>query len=50
MTTVTGTFEITGMSEETYRELGAAGKLTRARGTQRFEGDLEGEGSVEWLM
>ncbi|HEY7401438.1 MAG TPA: DUF3224 domain-containing protein [Actinomycetota bacterium] len=50
MTTATGTFEITGMDEDAYRELGPGGKLTRARGTQRFDGDLEGEGSVEWLM
>jgi uncharacterized protein DUF3224 len=50
MTTATGTFEVTGMNEDGYRELGAAGRLTRARGTQRFEGDLEGDGSVEWLM
>ena len=25
-------------------------RLTRAKGTQRFTGDIEGDGSVEWLM
>jgi Protein of unknown function (DUF3224) len=45
-----GEFEITSMSEEPYHESPEGVKLTRARGTQRFSGDLEGEGSVEWLM
>jgi hypothetical protein len=50
MTSATGTFEITGMSEEAYREAESGMRLTRARGTQRFSGDIEGEGAVEWLM
>ncbi|HEY1331599.1 MAG TPA: DUF3224 domain-containing protein [Actinomycetota bacterium] len=50
MRTATGTFEITDMSEETYAELESGVRLTRAGGTQRFAGDLEGEGSVEWVM
>ena len=45
-----GTFEITAMGEDTYAEIEGAGKLARANGTQRFAGDIEGEGSVEWLM
>ena len=45
-----GTFEITDMSEDAYREFESGTKLTRAKGTQRFRGDIEGEGSVEWLM
>jgi hypothetical protein len=45
-----GTFEITAMGEETLRELDGGGKLTHANGTQRFSGDIEGDGSVEWLM
>jgi hypothetical protein len=50
MTTATGNFEITSMGEDTYQELEGDAKLTRATGTQRFTGDIEGEGSVEWLM
>jgi Protein of unknown function (DUF3224) len=45
-----GTFQVTSMGEETYQDLGGGAKLTRANGTQRFAGDIEGEGSVEWLM
>jgi hypothetical protein len=50
MATATGKFEITSMGEDTYQELDGAAKLTHANGTQRFSGDIEGEGSVEWLM
>jgi uncharacterized protein DUF3224 len=46
----TGTFEVTSMAEDTYQELEGGGKLTRANGTQRFTGDIQAEGSVEWLM
>jgi hypothetical protein len=50
MATANGTFEITSMGEDTLRELDGDGKLTHANGTQRFTGDIEGDGSVEWLM
>jgi hypothetical protein len=50
MATATGTFQITSMGEDTYRELEGGGKLTHANGTQRFTGDIEADGSVEWLM
>jgi len=50
MATVTGTFEITSMGEDTLRELDGGGKLSHANGTQRFSGDIEGDGSVEWLL
>jgi hypothetical protein len=50
VTTATGTFEITDWGEDGYREFEGGMKLTRANGTQRFTGDIEGEGSVEWLM
>ena len=50
MPNATGKFEITSMGEDVYQELDGGGKLTRANGTQRFTGDIEGEGSVEWLM
>jgi len=50
MTSATGSFEITSMGEDSYQDLEGDAKLTRANGTQRFTGDIEGEGSVEWLM
>src|ERR1700687_2076829 len=45
-----GTFEVTAWDERPYLELADGRKLTRARVTQRFSGDIQGEGSVEWLM
>jgi Protein of unknown function (DUF3224) len=45
-----GTFEIKGWEENAYEELAGDAKLTRASVAQAFTGDLEGEGSVEWLM
>jgi uncharacterized protein DUF3224 len=50
MTNAAGTFEITSGSEDAYEETQDGVKLTRASGTQRFTGDIEGDGSVEWLM
>src|ERR1700688_4459641 len=45
-----GTFELASWKEETYEELDDGAKLTRASVTQKFEGDIEGDGAVEWLM
>jgi uncharacterized protein DUF3224 len=45
-----GTFEISSWDENPYVELAGDAKLTRASVAQAFSGDLEGEGSVEWLM
>jgi hypothetical protein len=50
MATATGTFEISSMGEDAYHEVEGEPKLARANGAQRFTGDLEGEGSVEWLV
>jgi len=49
MTKATGTFEVTGGSEDAYEEEGGV-KLTHASGTQRFEGDMAADGAVHWLM
>lgn len=38
------------MGEDTIQELESSEKITRAYGTQAFTGDIEGEGSVDWLM
>jgi hypothetical protein len=46
----TGTFKIEGWDEATRSEQEEGGKLTQASVRQSFSGDIEGEGSVEWLM
>lgn len=43
-------FKVESWEENTYEELGGEAKLTRASVGQAFTGDLEGDGSVEWLM
>jgi hypothetical protein len=45
-----GKFDIASWDEEPYVEIDEARKLTRATVTQRFSGDITGEGSVQWLM
>src|SRR3954449_8374629 len=45
-----GTFEISSWDENPYVELDGGAKLTRASVEQAFSGDIDGEGSVEWLM
>ena len=48
--TAKGTFEIAGWDEQTIAQLGPGAKLTEAKVTQKFTGDLGAEGSVIWLM
>ena len=43
-------FEIVTWEEHTYQELDAGAKLTRASVTQCFHGDIEGVGTVEFLL
>lgn len=50
MAKLEGEFEVTSWAEDTYQKLDGERKLTRASVTQKFHGDLEGSGSVEWLM
>ena len=50
MSTAKGSFTLASWDERTYEEFEGGGRLTRASVTQEFEGDLEGDGSVEWLM
>jgi hypothetical protein len=50
MGTLTGEFELASRNEDTYQDLEGQRKLTRASVTQTFRGDVEGEGSVEWMM
>ncbi len=44
------TFQVTGWDENPYEEFEDGSKLTKAKVSQRYEGDLSGEGSVEFLM
>jgi hypothetical protein len=46
----TGSFQVKAWDESTYRELDGGGKLTLATVQFGLRGDLEGEGSVRWLM
>ena len=44
-----GAFQVASWNEDAYDEREGR-KLTKASVTQRFEGDITGEGSSEWLM
>ena len=50
MPSASGTFEVTPGGEDTLHESGDGPKLTHATGTQRFTGDLQADGAVDWLM
>ena len=50
MTKARGRFQVTSMHEDTYEETEAGAKLTRAWGEQTFDGDLECDGTVQWLV
>jgi uncharacterized protein DUF3224 len=50
MTHAQATFELKTWEETPYDPIDGAPKLTRARVTKVFHGDLEGEGTVEYLM
>src|SRR5713101_6367918 len=45
-----GTFEIGEWDERTTVQLGPGAKLTEAKVTQKFSGDLGGDGTVTWMM
>ena len=46
----TATFEVKAWEEKPYDESDEGPKLTRASVTKSFSGDIEGEGTVEYLM
>ena len=50
MSRAAGTFTVTGGSEQPIHEAEGEVKLTRVSGTQRFAGDIVGEGSVDWVF
>ncbi len=50
MTKASGAFEVLTAAEDPIDELGGGVKRTHASGTQAFSGDIEGDGSIHWLM
>jgi hypothetical protein len=51
MTThATGTYTTKSWDEQSFSEIEGAGKLTRASVVDTFQGDIEGEATLEYLM
>jgi hypothetical protein len=50
MTHATGTFTVAAWNEDTYQELGASAKLTKAAVTFAMSGDITGEATWDALM
>ena len=48
--TANATFTTTAWEEKPYTEIDAGRKLTRVQAVFAYQGDLEGEGKVEYLM
>ncbi len=46
----TGSFEVKSWNEKTYSEIAGQPKLTHAEVVYTYHGDLEGEGSITYLM
>jgi len=44
------TFALKSWDEKTYNEIEGAPKLTRVSATKSYQGDIEGEGNLEYLM
>ena len=44
------TFEVKSWDEKPYLEIEGGAKFTRASVTKSFQGDIEGEGTVEYLL
>ena len=49
-THATATFEVKSWDEQSYQEFEGGTKLTRASVTTSYHGDIEGEGTLEYLM
>src|SRR6266536_4832862 len=49
-TPATGTFTVKSWDEQPYAEADGGSKLTRASVTNTFQGDVEGESALEYLM
>jgi hypothetical protein len=44
------TFQVTGWDEKPYEQKNGTPKLTQAHVTNTFSGDIEGDGTAEYLM
>jgi Protein of unknown function (DUF3224) len=44
------TFDVHDWREEPYEELGGDARLARAHAAQSFHGDIEGDGTAEYLL
>jgi hypothetical protein len=49
-TRATATFEVKGWDETPYNEVEGLAKLTRASVAKSYQGDIEGAGTLEYLM
>jgi hypothetical protein len=49
-TQIAGTFQIDNWDENEIMQTDGGSKITHAKVSRSFEGDLEGNGTVEWLM
>ena len=49
MPSMKGSFQLSSWNEDAYEERDGR-RLTRASVSQRFEGDIAGDGAAEWLM
>ena len=49
MPSIKGSFQLSSWNENAYEERDGR-RLTRASVSQRFEGDIAGDGAAEWLM
>jgi Protein of unknown function (DUF3224) len=49
MPSMKGSFQLSSWDEDAYEERDGR-RLTRASVSQRFEGDIAGDGAAEWLM
>ena len=49
MSSIKGSFQVSSWAEGAYEERDGR-RLTRASVSQRFEGDIAGDGAAEWLM
>jgi hypothetical protein len=50
MAAVNATFEVTDWDEHEFDVHAGAGKLTKAKVTKSYHGDVEGDSVTEWLM
>ena len=46
----TATFQVQGWDEKPFSEIDEGSKLTKVSVTKTFKGDIEGEGTLEYLM